>query len=60
MLITHMTPLAYFIQLPPLVLRLAAVLAMFANRLIQILLGSLYISAAAVILVGLSRNGCAG
>jgi hypothetical protein len=58
MLIAHMTPLARFIELPPPVLRLAAVLAMLANRLIQILLRFLYIPATALILVSMSRKRC--
>jgi hypothetical protein len=58
MLIAHMTPLAHFIELSPPVLCLAAVLAMLANRLIQILLRFLDIPVTALILVSMSRKRC--
>lgn len=58
MLIAHMTPLAHFVELPPPVLRLAAVLAMLVDRLIQILLRFLYIPVTALILISMSRKRC--
>jgi hypothetical protein len=56
MLVAHMTPVAHFFELPPPILRLPAVLAVFANRLIQILLGSMHISLTMVIPVSMGRN----
>jgi hypothetical protein len=58
MLVAHMAPLAHFIELSPSVLRLPAVLAMLADRLIQILLRFLYIPTTALILISMSRNRC--
>jgi hypothetical protein len=58
MLVAHMTPLAHFIELPPPVLRLPAVLAMLVDRLIQILLRFLYIPTTALILISMGRNRC--
>jgi hypothetical protein len=56
MLVAHMAPLAHFIQPAPRVFRLPAVLAVLANGLIQILLGTMYIPPTALVLVSMRRN----
>ena len=57
MLIPHVAAFPYFLQLSPLILRLPAMLPMFADRLVQILLRPLHVVPALVIPVRIRRNG---
>ncbi len=60
MLISHMTPLADFFELPPAILRLPAMLAVLADGLIQILLGSMYISLTMFVPLSMGGNRASG
>lgn len=55
-LVTHVAPLAQFLELATAIFCLAAVLTVLTDRLIQVLLGFVYVPSTPVVLVGVGWN----